>query len=128
MDLIETLRAEARAAPESGIVAVANHGRGRQGIIPLWAGEGDLPTPAFITDAAAKALAAGETFYTWQQGIPELRQALARYYQRHFGRHFDDEEFIVTGSGMHAIQLALAAVAGKGDEVVILPLKSTGKA
>jgi aspartate/methionine/tyrosine aminotransferase len=120
MKLIETLRAEARAAPESGIVAVANHGRAREGMIPLWTGEGDLPTPAFIADAAIKALAGGETFYTWQKGIPELRQALARYYQRHFGRRFDETEFVVTGSGMHAIQLALAAVAGKGDEVVYL--------
>ncbi|MER8368678.1 pyridoxal phosphate-dependent aminotransferase [Mesorhizobium sp. M0306] len=120
MTLIDTLRAEARAAPESGIVAVMNRGRGRDGMIPLWAGEGDLPTPAFITDAAAKALAGGETFYTWQRGIPELRQALARYYTRHFGKTFANEEFIVTGSGMHAIQLAIDAVAGKGDELVYL--------
>ncbi|MER9441042.1 pyridoxal phosphate-dependent aminotransferase [Mesorhizobium sp. M0340] len=120
MTLIDTLRAEARAAPESGIVAVMNRGRGRDGMIPLWAGEGDLPTPAFITDAAAKALADGETFYTWQRGIPELRQALARYYTRHFGKTFANEEFIVTGSGMHAIQLAIDAVAGKGDELVYL--------
>ena len=88
MTLLDTLRAEALAAPESGIVAVMNHGRGRDGMIPLWAGEGDLPTPAFITDAASRALAAGETFYTWQRGIPELRQALARYYARHFGKTF----------------------------------------
>lgn len=120
MTLIDTLRVEARAAPESGIVAVMNRGRGRDGMIPLWAGEGDLPTPAFITDAAAKALAAGETFYTWQRGIPELRQALARYYTRHFGKTFANEEFIVTGSGMHAIQMAIDAVAGKGDELVYL--------
>ncbi|MER8946647.1 pyridoxal phosphate-dependent aminotransferase [Mesorhizobium sp. M0809] len=120
MTLIDTLRAEARAAPESGIVAVMNRGRGRDGKIPQWAGEGDLPTPAFITDAAAKALAGGETFYTWQRGIPELRQALARYYTRHFGKTFANEEFIVTGSGMHAIQMAIDAVAGKGDELVYL--------
>lgn len=120
MSLIETLRAEARAAPESGIVAVVNHGRLREGLIPLWAGEGDLPTPAFISDAAARGLAGGETFYTWQRGIPDLRLALARYYARHFGKSFPEEEFIVTGSGMHAIQLALAALAGAGDEVVYL--------
>jgi aspartate/methionine/tyrosine aminotransferase len=120
MSLIETLRAEAVDAPESGIVAVMNHGRTREGLIPLWAGEGDMPTPAFIAEAASRALAAGETFYTWQKGIPELRQALARYYARHFGRAFPDEEFIVTGSGMHAIQLALDAIAGKGDEVIYL--------
>ena len=117
MTLFETLRAEAQGAPESGIVAVMNHGRGRDGMIPLWAGEGDLPTPAFISDAASRALAAGETFYTWQKGIPELRHALADYYRRHFGRSFSDEEFIVTGSGMHAIQLAVDALAVLGDHL-----------
>ncbi|MDX8526210.1 pyridoxal phosphate-dependent aminotransferase [Mesorhizobium sp. MSK_1335] len=120
MTLIETLRTEARAAPESGIVAVVNHGRLRDGLIPLWAGEGDLPTPSFISDAAARGLANGETFYTWQKGIPELRQALSRYYARHFGKTFAEEEFIVTASGMHAIQLAIDAIAGSGDEVIYL--------
>ncbi|MBN9236836.1 MULTISPECIES: pyridoxal phosphate-dependent aminotransferase [Phyllobacteriaceae] len=120
MDMVENLRAEARAAPESGIVAVMNHGRGRDGMIPLWAGEGDQPTPAFISEAASRALVGGETFYTWQKGIPEVRQALSRYYGRHFGKSFTPEEFILTGSGMHAIQLALDAVAGAGDEVIYL--------
>lgn len=120
MVLLESLRAQARAAPESGIVAVMNRGRGRDGMIPLWAGEGDMPTPAFITESAQRALASGETFYTWQKGIPELRDALARYYRRHFGKVFASEEFIVTGSGMHAIQLAIDAVAGAGDEVIYL--------
>ena len=120
MSLIDSFRAEARAAPESGIVAVVNYGRQREGLIPLWAGEGDLPTPAFITDAASKALAGGETFYTWQRGIPDLRQALARYYARHFGKTFPEEQFIVTGSGMHAIQMSLTALAGAGDEVIYL--------
>jgi aspartate/methionine/tyrosine aminotransferase len=64
MPLVESLRSEARFAPESGIVALANYGRGREGLIPLWVGEGDLPTPSFIADAAVHGLAAGETFYT----------------------------------------------------------------
>lgn len=118
--LIESLRPAARNAPESGIVEVMNRGRTRGGVMPLWAGEGDLPTPEFITRAAVKALEAGETFYTWQRGIPELREALARYHARHFGRAFDPGEFIVTGSGMQAIQLALQALAGAGDNVVYI--------
>ncbi len=85
----------------------------------LWAGEGDLSTPGFIVEAAAKALAAGETFYTWQRGIPELRQALARYHEGQFGRRFSAEEFFVTGSGMQAIQIALAMTAEAGSEVII---------
>jgi aspartate/methionine/tyrosine aminotransferase len=117
--VLDGLRLQARAAPESGIVEVMNYGRAREGVIPLWAGEGDMPTPAFITEAATRSLAAGETFYTWQRGIPELRAALARYHARVYGRDFSPEEFFITGSGMQAIQIALAMTAGVGDEVLI---------
>ena len=56
-DLLHALRREAREAPDSGIVEVFNYGRGREGLIPLWAGEGDLPTPEFICrgDASARS-------------------------------------------------------------------------
>lgn len=118
--ILNGLREAARTAPESGIVAVVNHARGKPGLIPLWVGEGDLPTPEFIARPAADALLAGETFYTWQRGLPELRAAIARYYGRHFGREFQAEEFIVTGGGMQAIRLAIDAIAGPGDEVAYL--------
>ena len=118
--LVDDLRPEARAAPESGIVAVANYGWSKPDVIPLWAGEGDLPTPAFIAEAASRALAGGETFYTRQRGIPELREALAAYHSRLFGRSFAPEEFFVTGGGMQAIQLAIDCVAGKGDELIYM--------
>src|SRR3954454_6204360 len=101
--LASALTAPARHAPESGIVEAMDYGRRRGGVMGLWAGEGDLSTPTFITEAAARALAAGETFYTWQRGIPELRDALARYHARVYGREFSPEEFFVTGSGMQAI-------------------------
>lgn len=114
------LGAAARDAPESGIMAAVNHGRDRKGLIPLWAGESDLPTPAFICEPAIAALRAGETFYTWNRGIPELREALANYHQRHFGRAGEPERHIVTGSGMQAIVLAIQAVAGAGDEILYL--------
>jgi len=117
--LFDALRREARDAPESGIVEVFSYGRTRPGVMPLWAGEGDLPTPDFISAEAARALATGETFYTWQRGLPQLREALARYHSRHYGREFAPEEFYVAGSGMQAIQIALAMTAGAGDEVVI---------
>src|SRR6476469_948473 len=117
--LTDALSRAARAAPESGIVELANYGRGREGLIPLFVGEGDMPTPSFIYEAATRALAAGETFYTWQRGIPPLREALARYHAALYGRTFEAEEFYVTGSGMQAIQIALAMVVGTGDEVVI---------
>ena len=117
--LTDNLRQAARLAPESGIVEVMNYGRRREGVVPLWAGEGDMPTPTFIVEAATRSLAAGETFYTWQRGIPELREALARYHAGIYGRTFSPEEFFVTGSGMQAIQIALAMTVGVGDELVI---------
>ena len=120
MTLTDMLRAEARQAPVSGIEAVANYGRGRPGLIPLWSGEGDLPTPDFISAAAKRGLDAGETFYTWQGGIPELREALARYHKRHFGMEFSPDEFLVTIGGMQAIVLALQATTGAGDEAIYL--------
>lgn len=117
--LIAELRPEARNAPESGIVEVMNHGRLRPGLIPLWVGEGDLPTPDFITRAAQKSLLDGETFYTWQRGIPELREALARYHSRLYGQSFSSERFFVTGSGMQSVQIAVRMLSGPGDELVI---------
>jgi aspartate/methionine/tyrosine aminotransferase len=116
---IASLRPEAANAPASGIVEVMSYGRGRPGLIPLWAGEGDMPTPAFICEAATRSLAAGETFYTWQRGIPELRQALARYDERLYGRPSTMDRFSVTVGGMHAVQIAVRIVAGAGDEVLI---------
>jgi len=120
MSIISSLSPRAVAAPESGIVEVVNYARGREGLLPLWVGEGDLPTPDFINQAAMQALAAGETFYTWQRGIPELRQALSDYYFRHFGIRLAPEHFYVTGSGMQAIQIAVQALTAPGDEFVYL--------
>lgn len=119
--LIDTLRPAARQAPPSGIVEMVNHGFGRDGLIPLWAGEGDVPTPAFICDATIASLRTGETFYTYQRGIPALREALCRYHERNFGQRFgfSSERFFVTGSGMQAIQIALAAVAGPGSTALV---------
>ena len=115
----DRVRAEAAGAPTSGIVEVFSYGRGRPGLIPLWVGEGDLRTPDFIVDAAHRSMLSGDTFYTWQRGIPELRTALARYHERLYGRPFDPDRFYVTSGGMHAAQIAVRIVAGTGDEVLV---------
>jgi aspartate/methionine/tyrosine aminotransferase len=117
--LLDSLRPEARTVPESQISRVFSAGLGSPGLIPLWAGEGDLPTPGFIAEAASRAMLGGETFYTHQRGIPELREALALYHQRLYRRAFVPEQFFVTGGGMQAIQLAFQMTVGKGDEVIV---------
>ena len=116
---LNDLTPSARGAPESGIVAVFNYGRTREGLIPLWAGEGDAPTPSFIADAASQALSDGQTFYTYQRGIPDLRSAIADLFASLYGRPFSMEEFFITGGGMQAIQLAVQLIVGQDDDVVV---------
>lgn len=125
-DHLAALSPEALAVPESGIVELFNYGRGRDGLIPLWVGEGDLAAPACVVEAAQKSLAAGETFYTYQRGIPELRAAIAQYMTLHYGgpfagsaRPFDPERFFVTIGGMHALQLAVRMICSAGDEILV---------
>lgn len=120
MPLIDSLSPQSRRAPESGIVEIFNYARNREGLIPLWVGEGDNPTPQFIRDAAIASLNAGQTFYTYQRGIPELRRALSDYYHRHFGKRLSTEHFYVVGSGMQAIKLSIESLAAPGDEIVYL--------
>src|SRR5271166_5519305 len=100
-----------REAQPSGIVEVFDYGRGRQGLIPLWVGEGDLPPPASVSEAVKASLDRGETFYTAQAGIPPLREAIAAYMTRVYGvapggGAFNPESFFVTIGGMHAIEIA----------------------
>ncbi|MEM6616751.1 MAG: pyridoxal phosphate-dependent aminotransferase [Pseudomonadota bacterium] len=118
-DLIESLSTPARGAPESGIVDVFRYGMGRPEVMALWAGEGDQPTPEFICEAAERSLRDGETFYTHQRGLPELRAAIAAYHEHHFGVDLPMERVVVTGSGMQSIQIAMRAVAGAGQSVLV---------
>jgi aspartate/methionine/tyrosine aminotransferase len=117
--ILAAITPQARDEPDSGIVKAAMYGFTVPGVIPLWAGEGNLPTPEAFTRPAIAALSGGETFYTWQRGIPELREALARYHARSFGRLFSQENFFVTSGGMQAIQTAVQMIAGEGEEIII---------
>lgn len=125
-DFLGGVRPAVLAVPDSGIVEIFNYGRNRQGLIPLWVGEGDLPTPGFISEATTRSFAAGETFYTYQRGIPELRAAISDYMAGVYGTPFADgrtlfspERFFATVGGMQALQIALGMVAGSGDEVLV---------
>ena len=123
-DWLDQIRPSMRGVATSGILEVFNYGRGRQGLIPLWVGEGDLPTPPFICEAAKASLDRGETFYTYQRGVPELRAAIAAYMTRVYGAApgggaFSPENFFVTIGGMHAIEIATRLIVGPGDEALI---------
>ncbi len=119
VDVVAGMNAAVSAEPPSGIVETFNYSRGKPGIIPLWVGEGHLPTPDFICEAAIASLKAGETFYTWQRGLPQLRDALAAYHGRLYGFRANPENFYVCQSGMQSVQLAMQATLAPGDEIII---------
>ena len=106
--------------PETNIVEVARYGWGRQGLIPLWFGEGDVPTPAFISDACHESMIKGDTFYTDQNGITELREELIEYNKRTFDIRLNQDRVTVTNSGMMAITIVMQALLNPGDEVVVI--------
>jgi aspartate/methionine/tyrosine aminotransferase len=112
-------RPAVRALMASQIREVANAGLGETGVLPFWFGEPDEVTPAFICDAAARSLARGETFYSQNFGIPELRDAIAAYVSR-LHRPTASSHIAVTASGMSALMLTVEALVAPGDRVVVV--------
>jgi len=91
------------------------------GVLRLYFGESSLPTPRYIVDAAARALADGYTFYSENAGLPALREAITEQYRRLHGVELDPErEVVVTASGVQALHLAVRSAVDPGDEVVVL--------
>ena len=124
MNLPPTARPALLDIPASRIREVANAAMGAPDVLAFWFGEPDTPTPAFIIRAAQEALAAGETRYTPNLGLPELRQALADYIDRlHPAARVQASRVAVTSSGVSALMLASQALISPGDRVVaVVPL------
>jgi aspartate/methionine/tyrosine aminotransferase len=91
------------------------------GVLRLYFGESNLPTPEYIKQAASRALADGYTFYTENAGLPTLRRALADNYRRLHGVELDPAgEIVVTASGVQALNLGIRCVLDPGDEAIVL--------
>jgi aspartate/methionine/tyrosine aminotransferase len=103
--------------PGSKIREVANSAIGREDVLAFWFGESDEVTPEAIRAAAVASLRRGETFYSSNLGLPELREALARYTSALHGP-VAASRIAVTSSGVSALMMAMQALAGPGDEVV----------
>ncbi len=102
---------------ESKIREVANAGMGRTNVLPFWFGESDEVTPEFIRQAAIESLQRGETFYSHNLGLPELREAIAQYMSGLHGTIASDR-LAVTSGGVNALMLAMQALVDADDEVV----------
>jgi aspartate/methionine/tyrosine aminotransferase len=87
---------------ESRIREVANAGMGRSDVLAFWFGESDEVTPDVIRQAAIASLQRGETFYSQNLGLPELRHAVAEYMSALHGPIWLDR-LAITSGGVNAL-------------------------
>ena len=97
----------------------ADMARAGRDVISLAAGEPDFDTPKHVRDAAIRAMDEGKTRYTNVDGIPELKEAVARKFKRDNGLDVTAADCFVAAGGKQIIFNALLATLNPGDEVVI---------
>jgi len=102
------------------MVKIATAAESIPGSIKLCYGESDLPTPAFICDAAHQAALGGHTFYTHTAGYTELRETIAAKVHQLHGVRYRASEVMSTVGGSMAIYAAIRAFVGRGDNAVIV--------
>jgi len=107
--------------PVSRIRELADIAMRMDGVLRLYFGESNLPTPDYIKDAAVRALRDGYTFYTENAGLPSLRRAIAESYRRLHGVAIDPAgEIVVTASGVQALNVGIRLTLDPGDEALVL--------
>jgi aspartate aminotransferase len=105
----------------SRIRELADIAMSMDGVLRLYFGESNLPTPQYIREAAVRAMEQGFTFYTENAGLPSLRDAIAEKYWELHGVHLDGRRrVVVTASGVQALHLAIRTVLDPGDEAIVL--------
>jgi aspartate aminotransferase len=116
-----TVASSALKVPQSRIRELADIAMKMEGVLRLYFGESNIPTPEYIKHAATKALEEGYTFYTENAGLPGLRQDLANYYRRTQSVDLDPRsEIVVTASGVQALNVGIRCVLNPGEEALVL--------
>ena len=107
--------------PHSRIRELAEIAMSMDGVLRLYFGESNLPTPDYIKRAARQAMEEGYTFYTENAGLPTLRRALAGHYRKLHGVDLDPAgEIVVTASGVQALNVGIRCTLDPGDEALVL--------
>ena len=89
-------------------------------VISLGVGAPDFVTPWEAREAAVQSIRKGITQYTSNSGLLQLREAVSRYIDLHFGVKYDPkDEIVMTVGASEAIYLAVRTLANAGDEVII---------
>lgn len=107
--------------PPSGIRAFFELVIGKKDVISLGVGEPDFTTPWHIREAGIHSLESGQTSYTSNAGLLELREEIAFYLHKTTGASYDyHNEILVTVGGSEAVDLAFRAILEPGDEVIVV--------
>ncbi|HYK89669.1 MAG TPA: pyridoxal phosphate-dependent aminotransferase [Acidobacteriota bacterium] len=105
---------------QSRIRELADIAMSMDGVLRLYFGESNQPTPRYIKDAAVRALNEGYTFYTENAGLPSLRRAIACKYREIHGVDLDWKNIVITASGVQALNVSIRCVLDPGDEAIVL--------
>jgi len=112
--------ARVQSIPPSGIRKYFDIAATMDDVISLGIGEPDFVTPEPILRAGRESLANGDTHYTSNSGIVELREALGDHFQKLYSVKYDpDTELLITVGVSEALYLALEAILDPGDEVIV---------
>ena len=88
-------------------------------IIHFEVGEPDFITPGEICESAIESIKSGETKYTESLGIPELRETIAKNYNKNYGQNIPYSNVVVSSGSSPAIFMSILSVINPGDEVII---------
>ena len=121
MSKMPAVASSVERVPRSRIRELAEIAMRMDGVLRLYFGESNLPTPDYIKQAAVRAMQDGFTFYTENAGLPSLRRAIGENYRRLQAVELDPAtEIVVTASGVQALNLGIRCALDPGDEAIVL--------
>ncbi|HAZ37242.1 MAG TPA: pyridoxal phosphate-dependent aminotransferase [Clostridiaceae bacterium] len=120
MNLREKISPQVRDLPPSGIRKYFDMMNEMKDAISLGVGEPDFVTPWRIREAGIDSLEKGQTHYSSNSGLIELRMEISNYLRGRYNLDYDPKsQIIVTVGASEGIDIALRALVGPGDEVII---------
>lgn len=109
-----------QSLPPSGLKKFFDICQVMEDVTTLGVGEPDFVTPEVILNGCISALRRGDTGYTSSYGLPQLRRAITRDIEKHYGVTYSpDSEVLVTIGVSEALDMALRAILAPGDEVLL---------
>jgi aminotransferase len=117
---VQHISQRANAIQPSGIRKFFDLLSSIDGVISLGVGEPDYTTPWHIRESAIESIEKGQTMYTSNSGIPELRRELSRFLKNDYNVDYDPAtEILITVGCSEALDLTMRAILDPGDEVII---------